>query len=97
VTDGTIMNQGQRQALFRVLWIGGATDAAKTTVAQILARQHDFQVYNYDRHDLPQMERLARTHADYRAFLTASVEEKWVQREPEDLLSLFSTGLCEIT
>jgi len=77
--------QEHRKALSHVLWIGGATDSGKTTVSQIIAQRHGFQVYNYDRHDLPQIERLAETHAGYRAFLAASVEEKWVQPEPEDL------------
>lgn len=80
------MIQEHRKALSHVLWIGGATDSGKTTVSQIIAQRHGFQVYNYDRHDLPQMECLAETHADYRAFLAASVEENWVQPEPEDLL-----------
>ena len=44
-----------------------------------------------DRRDLPQMERLAQTHADYRAFLAASVEENWVRPEPEDLLQFTPT------
>jgi hypothetical protein len=32
------------------------------------------------------MERLAQTHARYRAFLAASAEENWVRPGPEDLL-----------
>lgn len=75
------------QALSHVLWIGGATDTGKTTVSQIIAERHGLQVYNYDRHDRPQIERLARDHACYRVFLAASLEENWVRPEPEDLLA----------
>ena len=80
------MNQKHRQALSYVLWIGGATDTGKTTVSQIIAKRCGLQVYDYDRCDRPQIERLAQTNANYRAFLAASVEENWVRPEPEDLL-----------
>jgi shikimate kinase len=81
----TDMNQELRHALSHVLWIGGATDTGKTTVSRIVAERCGLQVYNYDRRDLAHIERLAQTNADYRAFLTASLEENWVQPEPEDL------------
>jgi len=80
------MDQQLRQALSHVLWIGGATDTGKTTIAQILAGRYGLQLYHYDRHDLPQIERLAETLPRYRAFLSASLDEVWVRPEPEDLL-----------
>ena len=73
-------------SLSHVLWIGGATDTGKTTVSRMIAKRYGLQLYNYDRRDLPQIERLAQTHAHYRAFLAASLEENWVRPEPEDLL-----------
>ena len=69
-----------------VLWIGGATDAGKTTVSQLLARRYGLQRYHYDQHDLRHHERLAQNSAHYRAFLAASLDERWVRPEPEDLL-----------
>jgi hypothetical protein len=39
----------RRTALARVLWIGGATDAGKTSVARALAARHGWQSYHYDR------------------------------------------------
>ncbi len=81
-----IVDQEIRQALSHVLWIGGATDTGKTTISQIIAGRHGLQLYNYDRHDLPQMERLAQANARYRTFLSASPDENWVRPEPEDLL-----------
>ena len=80
------MDQELGQALSHVLWIGGATDTGKTTASQIIAERHGLYVYSYDRHDRPQIERLARTHAHYRAFLAASLEENWVRPKPEALL-----------
>jgi shikimate kinase len=69
-----------------VLWIGGATDSGKTTVSRIIAEKNGFQIYNYDRRDLPQIQQLAQSNPKYKNFLTASMDEKWVHPEPEDLL-----------
>ena len=73
-------------SLAHVLWIGGATDAGKTTAAQILATRHSLQLYNYDRHDLRHHEHLAQTSPHYRDFLEASMDERWIRPTPEDLL-----------
>lgn len=81
-----------RQALSHVLWIGGATDTGKTTVSQAVAQRSRLQLYHYDRHDLPQTERLAQTLPRYRAFLDASLDERWVHPEPEDLLQFVLQG-----
>jgi 2-phosphoglycerate kinase len=86
------MNQEHREALSHVLWIGGATDTGKTTISRIIAERYGVQVYNYDRHDLPQIKRLAQTHANYRAFLAGSLDDNWVHPEPEDLLQRVVRG-----
>lgn len=80
------MDGETREALSHVLWIGGATDTGKTTIAGVIAERYGLQVYNYDRRDRPQVKRLARTSPRYRAFLAASPDENWVYPEPEDLL-----------
>lgn len=80
------MNRGRQQLLSHVLWVGGAPDTGKTTVAQLLAVEYGFQVYHYDRHDLAHHQRLAETMPRYRAFLSASLDERWVHPEPEALL-----------
>lgn len=80
------MNDELERLFSRVLWIGGATDAGKTSVARILAERHHLQIYHYDRHDLPHHERLAQSHEEYRAFLDASLEERWVVPRPQQLL-----------
>ena len=86
------MTQEHRQVLSHVLWIGGATDTGKTTISRIIAERYGLQIYNYDRHDLPQVERLAQTLPRYRAFLDASLDERWVHPEPEDLLQFVLRG-----
>jgi 2-phosphoglycerate kinase len=86
------LDQQLRQALSHVLWIGGATDTGKTTIAQIMAERYGLQLYHYDRHDLPQLERLAQTLPRYRAFLDASLDERWVHPEPKDLLQFVLRG-----
>ena len=75
-----------KDSLSHVLWIGGATDAGKTTVTRRLAARHGWQLYHYDRHDLPHHERLAERHEAYRAFLETSLDERWVVPEPKALL-----------
>ena len=81
-----------KHKLSHVLWIGGATDTGKTTIAQMIAERHGLQVYHYDRHDLPQVEILAQTMPRYRAFLNASLEERWVHPEPKDLFRFVWEG-----
>jgi len=87
-----LVDQKLRQALSHVLWIGGATDTGKTTIAQIIAGRRDLQLYHYDQHDLSQVERLAQRLPPYRVFLDASVDERWVHPEPEDLLQFALRG-----
>jgi adenylate kinase family enzyme len=83
------------ELLTYVLWIGGATDAGKTTVARIIAERYGLQLYNYDQHDLPQIERLAQTMTHYRAFLAASMDERWVRPEPEELAQRALQAFCD--
>ena len=68
-----------------VLWIGGATDAGKTTLARGLADALRCEVYEYDRTDVAHHEALAAEHADIRAFIDASLDARWVEPTPEEL------------
>ena len=40
-----------KMALGNVLWIGGAADSGKTSVARALTERHGWQAYHYDRYD----------------------------------------------
>jgi 2-phosphoglycerate kinase len=74
-----------KEKLSHVLWIGGATDAGKSTIARLLAERYRLQVYHYDRHDLRHHQRLAQSKQVYHAFLEASLEERWIVPELHQL------------
>lgn len=69
------------------LWIGGATDAGKTTQARRLALFHTLALLECDRRDAAEHERIAAASPAYRAFLDMTVEERWVATTPERLLA----------
>ena len=74
-----------RKRLSHVLWIGGGTDAGKTSVARQLSERYRLPVYHYDQADLRHHLRLAQTSPHHAAFLEASMDERWVHPEPEQL------------
>ncbi|GAB2908350.1 hypothetical protein [Streptomyces mayteni] len=74
-------------SLSRMLWIGGAQWAGKTTVSELVAREHGLTVYHYDYHD-------ARGHQDRRIALRVArgepvadptPDQVWVDRSPEEM------------
>lgn len=87
------MNKEIKRQLSHILWIGGATDSGKSTIAENLASRWEASVYHYDRHDAEQMEKLAKTLPEIDGFLGASMEERWIQPTPgamfDFLLSTF--------
>lgn len=72
-------------SLARILWIGGATDAGKTTTAKMLAERYDFQLYQYDKSS-GAAARMGREKAP-RSFEWAemSIDERWQVRTPEKI------------
>ena len=74
-----------KSALSHILWIGGGTDAGKTTTSQIVAEKLKCQVYHYDRSS-GAAERLGREKAP-RMFewIEMSVDERWQLRSPEEI------------
>jgi 2-phosphoglycerate kinase len=91
-------------SLDRILWIGGGTDAGKTTTATLLAEKLGFQVYHYDRSS-GAAEQLGREKAP-RMFewIEMSIDECWQLRNPEEIArhtfetfdETFSVKLAEI-
>ncbi|TDC80197.1 hypothetical protein [Streptomyces hainanensis] len=74
-------------SLSRMLWIGGAQWAGKTTVSELVAHEHGLTVYHYDYHD-------ARGHQDRRIALRVArgepvedppPDQVWVNRSPEEM------------
>lgn len=70
-----------------ILWIGGASDAGKTTVARLLAERHRWQWYPCDFHEHNHL--IARADPERQPAIYAefqkSVEERWIQPTPEGL------------
>jgi hypothetical protein len=69
------------------LWIGGATDSGKTTQARRLALMHTLALFECDRRDASEHERIAALSPAYRTFLDMDVEHRWVETTPEWLLA----------
>ena len=76
-----------RTTFAHVLWIGGASDAGKTTVARLLAERHRWQWYPCDFHEHNHL--IARADPERQPAIYAefqkSVEERWIQPTSEDL------------
>ncbi len=75
-----------KEALSHVVWLGGATDAGKTTSAKQLAERHQWQCYHYDKHNVTHHEQLAETTAVSLHFSKGSLDERWLHPEPETLV-----------
>jgi hypothetical protein len=79
------MSTSQRSGFEHVYWIGGPPDSAKSTVADLLGERYGVAVYHYDRTDAAHHERLAAANPSYLAFVNASLDERWVDAEPQEL------------
>ena len=73
--------------LSHVLWIGGGTDAGKTTVAEAIVERHNFAYYNFDRHERSHIDRMAaaRYYKTRKNPYDLTPDELWVDPEPEDM------------
>jgi hypothetical protein len=72
-------------SLRRMLWIGGAQWAGKTTVSDLVADQHGLTAYHYDYHDSRghQDRRIARRVARGEPVTDPDAEDVWVRHGPE--------------
>jgi hypothetical protein len=72
--------------LRHVIWIGGAPDAGKTTMAQALSDHLGLRIHFQDR---PEPAHFARAtderQPEMRAFWAMSMDERWVSRMPEEM------------
>lgn len=77
-------------ALSHVRWIGGGSGAAKSTIARKLAEIHGAAVYDTDAAMSDHSSRCSRQECPQLArFKQMSMDERWVQRSPEDMLRTF--------
>ncbi len=86
------MSNELKERLTHVLWIGGATDTGKSTIAQNLANRYGLYVYHYDKMDAEHHIKLAETVPEIHKFNHASLDERWIIPEPRTMLerALFS-------
>lgn len=87
------MNQLQ-QKLAHVLWLGGGTDAGKTTVAEAIAERHGLQYYNFDRNERSHLARrqAAGDYAGQKYVYDMTPDEMWVDPDPEAMAQGIITG-----
>src|SRR5207245_934439 len=79
-----------RAALARVLWIGGACDAGKTSVTRVLAERYGLQPYHYDRFDRltppghwTRIDPARHPHMHFLRERVDDLEARWVETTPE--------------
>jgi hypothetical protein len=82
------------EALARVLWIGGAPDAGKTSLARALAGRYGMHAYHYDRFDrleLPghwaRIDAARHPHMHAARARIGDLDARWVHTTPEALLA----------
>lgn len=76
------------ERLGHVYWIGGGSGAAKSTVARRLADRYGLRLYDSDAMMREHTRR--RPDAAYlRMFAAMDMDERWVNREPQEMLETF--------
>ena len=72
-----------KSALDHVLWLGGAPDAGKTTVARLLAERHGFHLYVLDAAMQAHWAKANPAwHPAFTAFQALTLDERWVLPTP---------------
>lgn len=81
-----------KQALGHVLWIGGAPDAGKTSVARFLSRNYRLRWYNFDYFEPEHVGRLnPERHPALHAFIGMTMDQRWVLR-PVEVMAQVTIG-----
>jgi 2-phosphoglycerate kinase len=76
--------------LSHVYWIGGGSGAGKSTIARRLAVEHGMQLYVTDEVMSDHTRRSTADEAPYlHRFIEMSMDERWVNRSPQDMLDSF--------
>ena len=80
------MTQDRINSLDHILWIGGGTDAGKSSVAKLIADRNNYALYTFDQNEMDHIHRLLANGSDYyKAFMAMSEDERWVLREPAEM------------
>ena len=76
--------------LGNVYWLGGASGAAKSTIARRLAERHGLALYSCDDTMGDHASRARAEEAPHlEAFKRMSMDERWVLRTPQEMLETF--------
>ena len=88
--DLTAEVQAIRDRLRHVYWIGGGSAAGKSTISRRLAAEYVLQAYSTD--DVMQDHARRSTAEDcplLHKFMAMSMDERWVNRSPQEMLETF--------
>jgi len=76
--------------LAQVRWLGGGSGAGKTSVASRLAAERGYRLYQTDASIRPHLERSTpATHPLLHEFAAMTMDERWVDRPPAEMLATF--------
>lgn len=79
-----------RHRLGHVRWIGGAPGGGKSTTARRLAEDHGLELFATDEAMADHASRSAPDQAPFlHAFMDMSMDERWLDRSPEEMLETF--------
>lgn len=83
-------DDGIRERLRHVYWIGGGSGAGKSTVARRLAERHGLQYYGTDESMPDHARRTTAAEAPFlHEFIGMSMDERWLDRSPEVMFETF--------
>ncbi len=84
------MNPSAKERLRHMRWIGGGSGSGKSTVARRVAERWGRRLYSTDEAMAGHAERVRPEDAPLlAAFLALDMDERWVNRSPEDMLTTF--------
>lgn len=75
-----------RRTFANVLWLGGGTDAGKSSIVRALGEHRHFRWYNFDYFEPDHIARMTpQAHPATHDFVARSLDERWVQPSPAAL------------
>ncbi|GAA1406686.1 hypothetical protein ACFQZ4_05750 [Catellatospora coxensis] len=84
------MRSALARRLSHVYWIGGSSGSGKTTIARCLAGRHGLGVYDTDAVMPVHARRMPADTAPYLGrFAAMDMDERWVDRTPDEMLQTF--------
>ncbi|WP_328391224.1 AAA family ATPase [Nocardia sp. NBC_00416] len=89
-SERTVDPAALRARLRHVYWIGGGSGAGKSTIARRIAARTGMRVYSTDDAMAEHARRGSTRDVPYlREFTAMSMDERWVDRTPEEMLETF--------